>query len=66
VTLNELRDEFAKSAMQAILTSPNAWPNTDPTSVAQRAYRYADAMLDERTNRRHGGGRPTTPPGLEQ
>jgi hypothetical protein len=64
MTFNELRDEFAKSAMQAILSRPDAWPTADPTSVAQRAYSYADAMLGERTNRRHGG-RPSTPPGLE-
>ncbi len=66
MTVNELRDELAKAAMQALLTSPDHYLGaTDPTSMAQRAYRYADAMLDERVNRRHGG-RPFTPPGLEQ
>ena len=49
-----LRDVFATAALGAIVANPqafHAW-NVDPTSVAQRAYRYADAMLAERKHKR--------------
>lgn len=49
-----LRDVFATAALGAIVGNPETlrmW-SLDPKSVAQRAYRYADAMLDERKHRR--------------
>ena len=40
---DELRDIFAALAMQTLIE-----PNATPKWVAHQAYKYADAMLDER------------------
>jgi len=42
----DLRDYFAAKAMEAILTGQ--WNITTPEKVAERAYIYADKMLEER------------------
>lgn len=45
----DLRDEMAIAAMQAIVNAANIKGcGVDPNIVAQRAYRYADAMLEVR------------------
>jgi hypothetical protein len=40
-----LRQMYAAMAMQGMLTSPDI--DDDPQAVAEAAFRYADAMLDE-------------------
>lgn len=47
-----LRDVFATAALGAFLCAPGHYAANDPTSVAQRAYHYADAMVEERKHRR--------------
>ena len=42
----ELRDIFAALAMQALINQEAATPKW----VAHQAYKYADALLDERDN----------------
>ena len=45
----DLRDEMAIAAMQAIVNAANIKDcPVEPNIVAQRAYRYADAMLEVR------------------
>jgi hypothetical protein len=46
-----LRDVFAASALGALLTVPGYDHPANATTLAQRAYHYADTMLDER---KHG------------
>lgn len=43
---DELRDIFAALAMQALVNQEAATPKW----VAHQAYKYADALLDERDN----------------
>lgn len=42
----ELRDWFAGMALQGYLSSQDGW--CDPDRMAQIAYAYADALLDQR------------------
>ena len=44
--IDELRDIFAALAMQALINQEAATPKW----VAHQAYKYADALLDERDN----------------
>ena len=48
-----LRDYFANSAMQAMIANPQVKrpdeSNRDFEIFSKRAYRYADAMLEERS-----------------
>lgn len=43
-----LRDYFAAKAMQGLLASPMTLQSDGYTSIADRAYNYADAMLKAR------------------
>ncbi|MDK1227520.1 hypothetical protein [Cronobacter turicensis] len=46
-----LRDYFAAKAMQALLSSHQCYPmgaNFEEPAIARRAYRMADAMLEQR------------------
>lgn len=47
-----LRDVFATAALGALLCAPGPMWEKDPNAVSHRAYRYADAMLEERKRRR--------------
>ena len=49
-----LRDEFARTALRCILGNPATF-GTEPLHVAGWAYRYADAMLEERRAREKEG-----------
>ncbi len=49
-SLNEIaqftvRDRFAQSAMNAMIET---WPTATPDKIAERAYQFADAMLQAR------------------
>lgn len=46
-----LRDVFAAAALGAILCKPETYYPHDPASTAQKAYTYADAMIEERKHR---------------
>jgi hypothetical protein len=46
-----LRDYFAALAMQSLIgASENAWLKDAPSTLAERSYAFADAMLSAREN----------------
>jgi hypothetical protein len=47
----EPRDEFAKAAMQALLSRGHYMGFHSPQAIAETAYSYADAMLAEMRRR---------------
>lgn len=44
-----LRDEFAKAALIGLLSMAGDGPNYDYADAADRAYKYADAMIARRS-----------------
>lgn len=49
-----LRDDFAKAAMHAMLTTPKRLPEMSGERLAEMAYIYAETMMQERERRMKG------------
>lgn len=46
--LHNLRDDFAKSALNALLVSNDFHSENDMLLAVKRSYKYADAMLEQK------------------